>query len=141
MIIYKFESDCYNCKQKTVYYTYLLYHEYDIDVEFPLDMNMVSRIYAEMSSHKDSPYFDNESNALNFPIKILGDDDYFDRLILRSGKIPNLKIVNTKLSHKSYVANLCSHCHRLLGNYHLREKITDQFLRPNIPMKVHCIIK
>lgn len=135
MNIYKFDSTCYNCNKPVTYYTYLIFHEYENDVVFPLDMSYVSLVYSQMPAHKDNPYFDRNSDALNYPIKVLGDDDELDDKVIDSGKFPNIKKVKTKRACKTYAANICPHCNSLLGNYHLREKITDSFLKPNIPME------
>jgi len=140
MIIYEFDCECYTCKNNVSYYTYLIFHEYENDVAFPLDMNFVRLAYSEMPSHKDNPYFDINSDALNFPVKVLGDDKALDDAVINSGKFSNIKFVRTKRAGKSYAANICPHCHSLLGNYHLREKITDQFLKSNLPMKIYCEI-
>lgn len=140
MYIYKFDSLCHNCTKPVTYYTYLIFHEYEDDVLFPLDMKRVRQIYAEMPSHKDDPYFDVDSLALNFPIKVLGDDEDLDLAVNRCGKFPNIKFVKSKSASKSYFANCCPHCNSFLGNYHLREKVTDDFLKPNIPMDIFCEI-
>ncbi|MCM1167857.1 MAG: hypothetical protein NC299_15395 [Lachnospiraceae bacterium] len=140
MNIYKFDSTCYKCNNPVTYYTYLVFHEYEDDVTFPLDMSYVCLVYSQMPAHKDNPYFDSSSYALNYPIKILGDDDELDERVINSGKFPNIKKVKTKGACKTYAANICPHCNSLLGNYHLREKITDSFLKPNIPMEKFCEI-
>lgn len=140
MIIYQFDCKCYNCKNNVSYYTYLIFHEYENDVVFPLDMSFVRLAYSEMPLHKDNPYFDINSDALNFPIKVLGDDKTLDHAVINSGKFPNIEFVKTRYVSESYVANTCPHCHKPLGKYHLKEKITDQFLKPNLPMKIYCEI-
>ncbi len=140
MYIYKFDSKCYNCNKPVTYYTYLIFHEYENDVVFPLEMSFVSLVYSEMPSHKDNPYFDINSDALNFPIKILGEDKKLDEEVINSGKFPNIKLVKTKHAGEIYAANICPHCNSILGRYHLREKITDEFLKPNIPMDKFCEI-
>lgn len=140
MIIYRFDCECYNCKNNISYYTYLVFHEYENDVIFPLNMNLVRLVYSEMHSNSDNPYFDINSYALNFPIKVLGDDKELDDTVINSGRFPNIKFVKTKYVSNSYAANICPHCNKLLGNYHLREKITDQFLKPNLPMEIYCVI-
>lgn len=140
MIIYKFDCECYNCKNNISYYTYLIFHEYENDVVFPLDMSFVRLAYSEMPSHKDNPYFDINSDTLNFPIKVLGDDKTLDYDVINSGKFPNIKFVKTRYVSECYAANTCPYCNKLLGKYHLREKITDQFLKPNVPMKIYCEI-
>lgn len=137
MIVYKYDSECYRCGQKVTYFTYLVFHEYDFDVTFPLDMSMIRRVYAEMPSHRVDPYFDDNSFALNYPIKVLGDDEYLDSVIMNSGKFPNISIVKSTQAHKPYAANHCPHCNAFLGNYYLREQITDRYLRPKHPMKKH----
>lgn len=140
MYIYKFNSKCYNCNKDVTYYTYLIFHEYENDVVFPLDMGYVRLVYSEMPAHKDDPYFDINSSALNFPIKILGDDKELDDEVINSGRFPTINRVKTKLVSEAYAANICPHCNSLLGRYHLREKITDDFLKPNIPMDKVCEI-
>lgn len=137
MIIYEFNEECDKCKRKTTYYTYLIFHEYDLDVEFPIDMSFVYRVYAEMPTHKDNPYFDNESNTLNYPIKVLGDDEEYDKQVMNSGYFPNIKIFSSNTAKKTYAANRCVHCSTFLGNYHLREFVTLKYLKPNIKMKKH----
>ena len=134
MNIYEFSAHCYQCGQDVTYFTYLVFHEYDLDVEFPLDMNLVRRIYAEMEIHKDDPYFDEDSLALNYPIKVLGDDPALDDMVLRSGKFPNIRLTSSRNHPAPYAANHCPHCKAFLGNYHLREQVTDGYLRPNRPM-------
>lgn len=140
MIIYKFDSICWKCKEPVTYYSYLIFREYENDVVFPLDMNYVRLVYSQMPAHKDNPYFDSNSYALNYPIKVLGDDDELDDKVIDSGKFPNIKKVKTKGACKTYAANICPHCNSLFGNYHLREKITDSFLKPNISMDKVCEI-
>lgn len=135
MIIYECNEKCYKCKEMTTYYTYLIYHEYELDVVFPIDMGFVHRVYAEMPSHKDNPYYDNESETLNFPAKVLGDDDDYDDQVIKSGYFPNIKSFNSNTANKSYAANYCEHCGAPLGNYHLREIVTLNHLKPNIAMK------
>ena len=137
MIVYKYDSNCYHCGRNVTYFTYLVFYEYDFDVTFPLDMDMVIRIYAEMPSHRDDPYFDDTSSALNYPIKVLGDDEYLDSIILKSRKFPQISIVKSSQVHKPYAANHCPHCNAFLGNYYLREQITDRYLRPKHSMKKH----
>ena len=98
---------------------------------------MVRLVYAEMPSHKSNPYFDDTSSSLNYPIKILGDDEDLDSIILKSGKFPHISIVKSTQIHKPYAANHCPHCNALLGNYYLREQITDKYLLPKYSMKKH----
>ena len=140
MIIYRFDSKCWKCAKDVTYYTYLLFQEYDIDVTFPLDMSLVRRVYAEMPMHKDFPYFDLTSDALNFPVKVLGDDEFYDQQVIDSKKFPHIQNSYSKTAHKAYACNHCPHCNALLGNYHLREKITDEYLRPNLAMDICCEI-
>lgn len=140
MIIYKFDCECYSCKNKISYYTYLIFREYENDVVFPLDMNFVRLVYSEMPSNKDDPYFDINSDELNFPIKVLGDDEEYDDQIIKSGHFPNIRIFDSTPAKRAYAANFCVYCGKPLGNYFLREKVTDQFLKPNIPMKIYCEI-
>ncbi len=140
MYIYKFDSLCYKCGKPTTYYTYLFLHEYEEDVLFPLNMRRIRLAYAEMPSHKDNPYFDINSDALNYPIKVLGDDIALDMSVIKSGKVPNIQLVKTKYVSEEYAANICPHCNSLLGNYHLREKVTDLYLKPNIAMSIFCKI-
>ena len=135
MIIYQYSSKCYRCGRETPYYTYLVFHEYDMDVTFPLDMGMVKRVYAEMPAHRDHPYFDDETSALNYPIKVLGDDAYLDKAVMDSGKFPYIWIEYSRQAGRSYAANHCPACKAFLGNYHLREHVTDRYLRPKIAMK------
>lgn len=135
MIVYGFNSQCYKCRMNTYYYTYLIYNEYHLDVEFPIDFNFMRRVYAEMPIHTDDPFFDLDSDELNYPVMVLGDNDYMDDMIIKSGFFPNIKKVKTRLSTKHYAANTCENCGALLGNYHLRELITDKFLKTNRPME------
>ncbi len=135
MNIYEVKLKCYNCGEEFSHYTYLVFHEYEIDVEFPLDMSFVQRVYSEMPCHKEEPFFDNDSYELNFPIKILGDDKEYDLAVINSGFFDNVKMVNSKTAHKKYAANVCPCCNSFTGNYHLREIITDNHLRNNISMK------
>lgn len=140
MIIYKYESNCYRCGNDVTYFTYLIFREYDMDVTFPLDMNMVKRIYAEMPSNKEDPYFDDASLALNYPIKVLGDDEDLDLIVLKSGKFPHISLVKSRYVSVPYAANHCPHCNAFLGNYHLREQVTDRYLRPKLDMIKYCEI-
>lgn len=138
MIIYRFKSNCYNCNKEVYYYTYLIFREYEIDVTFPLDMDLVRRIYVQVHSYEENPFFDNTSYSLNFPVKVLGDDELLDKELIEHTKFPNINFTKSKLATKPYAANFCPHCNSFLGNYHLREKVTDLFLRPNIPMEIYC---
>lgn len=137
MIIYEFNEKCYKCKKTTTYYTYLIFHEYECDVEFPINMNFVQRVYAEMPANKDNIYYDNESDELNFPAKVLGKDKEYDDQIINSGLFPNIKLFYSDTAKKSYAANHCEHCGAPLGNYHLEEFVTLKYLRPNKAMKKH----
>ena len=137
MKIYKYNEKCYHCKQMVTYYTYLVFREYEVDVTFPLDMDMVRRVYAEMPAHREKPYFDDESMELNYPIKVLGDDAELDKIVMDSGKVPGIGLETSRYVHRQYAANHCSNpqCGAFLGNYHLREHITLNFLRPKKDME------
>lgn len=140
MNIYKFNCKCYKCGCNVEYYTYLIYHIYENDVTFPIDMSYVRKVYAEMPIHKESPYFDEESYELNFPIKVLGDDEDYDNMVMNSGKFPNIKVIRSRMASKAYAANLCPFCKSPFGNYHLRENVTDMFLKTGVNMDIAQII-
>ena len=135
MVIYKYNKECYRCNQTVTYFTYLVFREYEQDVTFPLDMDMVRLAYAEMPAHKENPYFDDESVSLNYPIKVLGDDPELDQRVIDSGKVPRISREISKNRHKFYAANHCPKCNAFLGNYHLREHVTDNYLRPKKNME------
>ena len=136
MIIYKYNEKCYGCNQTVTYYTYLVFREYELEVTFPLDMNMVRLAYAEMHAHDDNPYFDDESMALNYPIKVLGDDSELDQQVIDSGIIPRIDWETSSIVHQPYAANHCPKCKAFLGKYHLRKHITDNYLRPKRDMEI-----
>lgn len=113
----------------------MLFREYDYGVTFSLNMKTVRQIYADIHTGGGSPYFEDCSPAQNYPIKVLGDDAQCDSVILKSGMFPGISMVCSKQAHRRYAANHCPKCHAFLGNYHLREQITDRFLKPKVPME------
>ena len=140
MIIYKYTEKCYRCKRMVTYYTYLVLREYELDVTFPLDMNMIRRAYAEMPTHQENSYFDDESTELNYPIKILGDDSELDKQVIDSGKVPGIRLESSSYVHSPYAANHCPKCNAFLGKYHLREHVTINYLRPKKNMELFVVI-
>jgi len=137
MIVYSFDRVCYSCKKTLKSFTYLQYRTLYDDVTFPYEGWIMREVYSAL--HPDEQYFDMDSRTLNFPVKILGDEEELDKTLFDSGRFPNIEFVLSYQHHKKhYYANVCPHCRRFLGNYFLREHVTDNHLRPNISMNIEC---
>ena len=93
-------------------------------------------VYAEL--HQDNPYFDMNSNALNFPVKTLGYDSELDSVVIKSGHFQTVEMRSSRQVKVPYAANICPHCGAFQGRYHILEEVTDRFLKPNTPMDIEC---
>ena len=99
---------------------------------------MMSEVYAHI--HPDSTYFDKTSYALNYPVYTLGDNFELDKIVIESGKVPNISFLKSRMWPNSYLANFCPLCQKPYGKHHLLEHVTDQYLSPNIGMVIECDI-
>ena len=119
LVIYRYIKKCNVCKRETEILTYIVFDSTDIEnLCYPWDKNRLNR-----SKTIEQTLAHMKMSEIEFyPVKVLGDDEYLDEIMLRnySNRISKQYSETRK---KKYPMNICQHCGAKQGWFYVYSDI------------------